>query len=188
MNRIIKTLSIIGMLGAVIIPYASYTQAQLLFRNTITGEQLDLSFAKKGEDTQELKHFLNTGENLYNNDENVLEAGAELYLTACSGCHGHYAEGKLGPALGDDYWTYPKNKNDKGLFETIYGGARAMMGPQYKQLSLDEMLKVMSYMRSIYWGSVDKADWLTDEQRASFSPAKVPKDYEEALKRHQEQS
>ena len=188
MRKIIKTILVTGVLGTIIVPYASYTQAQLVFRNTITGEQLDFSFAKKGEDTEELKHFLNTGENLYNDNEDALVTGEDFYLTACSGCHGHYAEGKLGPALGDDYWTYPKNKNDKGLFETIYGGARAMMGPQYKQLSLDEMLKVMSYMRSIYWGSVDKADWLTDEQRANFSPAKVPKDYEEALKRHQEQS
>ncbi len=188
MKKIIKTVPVIALLVAVILPYASYTQAQLLFRHTITGEQLDFSFAKKGEETKELKHFLNTGENLYHGNEAALVTGADLYLTACSGCHGKYAEGKLGPALGDDYWTYPKNKSDKGLFETTYGGARAMMGPQYKQLTLDEMLKVISYIRSIYWGSVEKADWLNDEQRANFSPATMPKDYEEALKRHQEQS
>ena len=119
MHKIIKTVLVMAVLGTVILPYASYTQAQLVFRNTITGEQLDFSFAKKGEDTEELKHFLNTGENLYNDNEDALVTGEDFYLTACSGCHGHYAEGKLGPALGDDYWTYPKNKNDKGLFETI---------------------------------------------------------------------
>jgi len=88
----------------------------------------------------------------------------------CSGCRGHHAEGKLGPALADDYWTYPKNKTDKGLFETTSGGARAMMGPMYKQLSVDEMLMVVSWIRAIYRGPVENADWLTEEQKKTFKP------------------
>jgi cytochrome c-L len=52
-------------------------------------------------------------------------------LTACSGCHGHEAEGKLGPGLADDYWTYPAAATDQGLFEVLFGGANGMMGPQY---------------------------------------------------------
>lgn len=160
------------------------TQAQMQFRNTVTGELLDFSFAKPGEETEQLKHFMNTGENLYNGDHEAIEVGEELFLTACSGCHGHLAEGKLGPALGDDYWTYPKNSTDKGLFETMFGGARAMMGPQNKQLTLDEMLKVISWIRSVYWGDVEKADWLTDEQKVDFVPGEIPKDYLEALQKH----
>jgi cytochrome c-L len=168
-----------SVLTVSLIPVA---QSQLMFRNTITGDVLDFSFGKKGEETEAVKHFMNTGENLYNTDEEAIHMGESLFMTACSGCHGHYAEGKLGPALGDDYYTYPKNANDKGLFETIYGGARSMMGPQYNNLSIDEMLQVMSWIRSVYWGEAEKAEWLTEEQKANFTPAPVPKDYEEALK------
>ncbi len=66
-----------------------------------------------------------------------LPKGEEVYLTSCSGCHGHVGEGKVGPGLNDAYWTYPKNKTDKGLFETIFGGAQGMMGP-HNDLQLDE--------------------------------------------------
>lgn len=156
-------------------------QSQLMFRNTVTGEVLDFSFGKKGKETEAVKHFKNTGENLYNTDEEAIHNGESLFMTACSGCHGHHAEGKLGPALGDDYYTYPKNATDKGLFETIYGGARSMMGPQYNNLTIDEMLQIMSWVRSVYWGDPDKAEWLTEEQQASFTPAPIPDDYKEAL-------
>jgi len=157
-------------------------QSELMFRNTITGEVLDFSFGKKGEKTEAVKHFKNTGENLYNTDEEAIHTGESLFMTACSGCHGHHAEGKLGPALGDDYYTYPKNATDKGLFETIYGGARSMMGPQYNNLTIDEMLQIMAWIRSVYWGDPEKAEWLTEEEKADFTPAPVPEDYKEALK------
>jgi cytochrome c-L len=157
-------------------------QSELMFRNTITGEVLDFSFGKKGEKTEAVKHFKNTGENLYNIDEEAIHTGESLFMTACSGCHGHHAEGKLGPALGDDYYTYPKNATDKGLFETIYGGARSMMGPQYNNLTIDEMLQIMAWIRSVYWGDPEKAEWLTEEEKADFTPAPVPEDYKEALK------
>jgi cytochrome c-L len=156
-------------------------QSQLMFRNTVTGEVLDFSFGKKGKQTEAVKHFKNTGENLYNEDEEAIHNGESLFMTACSGCHGHHAEGKLGPALGDDYYTYPKNATDKGLFETIYGGARSMMGPQYNNLSINEMLQIMAWIRSVYWGDPEKAEWLTEEQKANFTPAPIPDDYKEAL-------
>lgn len=156
-------------------------QSQLMFRNTVTGDVLDFSFGKKGKETEAVKHFKNTGENLYNEDEEAIHNGESLFMTACSGCHGHHAEGKLGPALGDDYYTYPKNANDKGLFETIYGGARSMMGPQYNNLTIDEMLEIMAWIRSVYWGDPEKAEWLSEEQKANFTPAPIPDDYKEAL-------
>ena len=111
-----------------------------------------------------------TGVNQYNEQPDALKEGEELYLTACSGCHGHTAEGKLGPGLNDSYWTYPKNETDKGLFETIYGGAQGMMGPQYGHLNLDEMLKVMAWTRHLLTGDPSEAMWLTREQRQSFKP------------------
>ncbi|MCG8380444.1 MAG: cytochrome c(L), periplasmic [Proteobacteria bacterium] len=177
----------VALITIIMILFLVRVDAQMVFRNTVTGEELDFSFAKPGgEETEELKHFFNTGENLYHENKEAITQGGDMYLTACSGCHGHHAEGKLGPALGDDYWTYPKNATDKGLFETMYGGATAMMGPQYKQLTLDEMLKVIAWIRSVYWGSAEKAAWLTEEQKKDFEPAHIPKDYLEALKKFEQ--
>ena len=168
----------VSLFSITMIPVA---YSQLVFRNTVTGDVLDLSFGKKGEKTAAVEQFLNTGENAYNTDDEAIKSGESLFMTACSGCHGHHAEGKLGPALGDDYYTYPKNANDKGFFETIYGGARSMMGPQYNNLTKDEILQIMAWVRSVYWGSADKADWLTEEQKANFTPAEVPEDFKEAM-------
>ncbi len=178
-NRSAIAILLASVVTVSLIPVA---HSQLMFRHTITGEKLDFSFGKKGEETEAVKHFKNTGENLYNKDEEAIHTGESLFMTACSGCHGHHAEGKLGPALGDDYYTYPKNATDKGLFETIYGGARSMMGPQYNNLTIDEMLQIMAWVRSVYWGSAEKAQWLTEEEKENFTPAPVPADYEEALK------
>lgn len=117
------------------------------FRGTISGDLLDLS-PKEGEViTDQAKQFLATGENPYRGNADEIKKGYTIFSTACSGCHGHLAEGKLGPALADDYWTYPKNETDKGLFETIYGGAAGMMGPQKGLLKIDEIMHVMAWLR-----------------------------------------
>lgn len=144
------------------------------FRHTITGEDLKVpeTAAPEGRDTQAVKHFLESGLNLYTEVNACLPKGEEVYLTSCSGCHGHVGEGKVGPGLADDYWTYPKNKTDKGLFETIYGGAQGMMGP-HNDLTLDETLKLMAWIRHLYVGDVANADWLTEEQKKSFKPYKL---------------
>lgn len=143
------------------------------FRNTITGEDLKVSETAnpEGRDTEAVKKFLESGINLYTEVKACLPKGEEVYLTSCSGCHGHVAEGKVGPGLNDAYWTYPKNKTDKGLFETIYGGAQGMMGP-HNDLPLDEILKVIAWIRHLYTGDVAEADWLTEEQKKTFVPYK----------------
>lgn len=120
----------------------------LEFRGTISGDVLDFKDGLDA-DTPAVKQFKKTGKNPYNGNEAVVKNGYTIYSTACSGCHGHLAEGKLGPALADSYWTYPGNKKDKGLFETIYGGAQGMMGPQQGKLPQDEILQVMSWVRSL---------------------------------------
>jgi cytochrome c-L len=134
--------------------------AEITFHNAITGEVLDLSVAKKGGDTEAFKQFKETGKNPYNGDAEAVKKGQDLFMTACSGCHGHEAEGKLGPGLADDYWTYPANATDKGLFEVLFGGANGMMGPQYVNLNTDEMLLIMAWIRDIYKGDPKKAKWL----------------------------
>jgi cytochrome c-L len=134
--------------------------AEITFRNAITGQPLDMSFAKKGGDSPAFKQFLQDGRNPYNGDKDAVQKGHDLFMTACSGCHGHNAEGKLGPGLADDYWTYPANATDQGLFEVLFGGANGMMGPQYVNLNTDEMLLIMSWIRDIYKGDPQKAKWL----------------------------
>ena len=149
------------------------------FRHTITGDTLDLDTApKEGRDTEAVKKFLETGSNPYNENKTCLPAGEEIYLTACSGCHGHLAEGKVGPGLNDDYWTYPKNTTDKGLFETIFGGGQGMMGP-HNDLQLNETLLVMAWIRHLYTGPAEDAPWLTAEQQKAFQPYKAPAHGEE---------
>lgn len=153
------------------IPGIGDAQAKLDFRNTVTGEPLDLGAAPpEGADTPAVEKFLATGVNPYNEKKSCLPLGEERFLTACSGCHGHVAEGKIGPALNDSYWRYEKNATDKGLFETIFGGATGQMGPMYGHLSLDDMLLAMSWIRHLYTGTAAEAEWLNDEQRKAFKP------------------
>lgn len=138
----------------------STASAEITFRHAVTGETLSFEYGKAGGDTEAFKKFKETGKNPYNTDKLMIDKGHSLYLSACSGCHGHEAEGKLGPGLADDYWTYPRGATDVGLFEILWGGALGMMGPQSTNLNADEMLQIMAWLRSIYKGDPSKAEWL----------------------------
>ncbi|TXM72695.1 cytochrome c(L), periplasmic [Methylobacterium sp. WL12] len=160
---------------------AAEPQSGFVFRNTVTGEQLDTSQGKEGgRDTQAVKTFFETGKNIYIDDKSCLRNGESLFSTSCSGCHGHLAEGKLGPGLNDNYWTYPSNTEDTGLFATIFGGANGMMGPHNENLTPDDMLQVITWVRHLYTGPVKDAVWLNDEQKKNYTPYKqgevIPKD------------
>jgi len=152
------------------IPFLAVAE-QIRLVHTITGAPLDLSLSpENGQDTTAVREFLKTGRNPYVGVESCFFEAEQIYLTACSGCHGRVGEGKLGPGLNDDYWTYTKNKTDKGLFETVYGGAQGMMGPHGSVRTMDEILLMNSWIRHMYKGPVEEAVWLTDEQKASFVP------------------
>jgi cytochrome c-L len=146
------------------------TTSPLTFDNTVTGEPLDLTIGpKEGRDTPAVKEFFKTGVDPYIEVKDCLPKAQTLFLESCSGCHGQVGEGKIGPGLNDNYWTYPKNTTDKGIFETIYGGARAQMGP-HSDLQLDELMLIIAWIRHLYTGPVEDADWLTDEQKKTFKP------------------
>ena len=148
-------------------------QSGFVFRNTVTGEQLDVSQGKEGgRDTPAVKEFFQTGKNLYIDDKSCLRNGESLFATSCSGCHGHLAEGKLGPGLNDNYWTYPSNTEDTGLFATIFGGANGMMGPHNENLTPDEMLQTIAWIRHLYTGPVKDAVWLSADQKKNYAPYK----------------
>lgn len=143
----------------------------LPFHNVVTGEPLDLaSSADTGRSTPAVKEFMQTGHDPYLTiPPNCYEQFESIFLTACSGCHGHLGEGKIGPGLNDNYWTYPDNVTDVGLFSTIYGGAQAQMGP-HSDLELDQILQVMAWVRHLYTGPVKDAPWLDATQKAAFKP------------------
>lgn len=152
--------------------------ADVELRNAVTGELLNLNEAlPEGRDTPAVKYFLRTGRNPYVEVKSCMPRAKDLFLSACSGCHGHLAEGKIGPGLNDNYWTYPSNTTDEGLFSTVFGGARAQMGPQYLNLTLDEMLLVESWVRHLYAGPMQDATWLTPEQKKNFTPYKESEDH-----------
>jgi cytochrome c-L len=145
--------------------------AVIELHNTITGEPLSLDDAPpEGKDSKFFKEFLETGKNPYNNEPNCLARGQKLFLGACSGCHGHTAEGKIGPGLNDAYWTYPDNNTDKGMFETVFGGASGQMGPMYNVANVDEILNIMAWVRHMSKVDVSDAAWLDDEQKKSYKP------------------
>ena len=143
------------------------------FFNTVDGTPLNFDDAmEEGRDTEAVKEFMETGVNIYNENEEVMKEAEDTYNTMCSGCHGHYAEGKIGPGLNDNYWTYPQNETDVGLFSTLFGGATGQMGPMWGSLTLDEMLLAMAWVRHLYTGEPDTAGWLTAEQQQEFTPFK----------------
>lgn len=166
-----RKLLMAGFAAAALALGAAGAMAQIELHNTVTGEPLKLSDAgEEGQDTPAFKEFLQTGKNPYNKNPNCLANGEQLFLSMCSGCHGHVAEGKIGPGLNDNYWTYPDNNTDKGLFETIFGGASGQMGPMYGAVNPDQMLQIMSWVRHLYKDGVEDAKWLDDDQKASFKP------------------
>lgn len=147
--------------------------AQQQFYNAVDGSPLNFDDAmEEGRDTEAVKEFMATGVNMYNEDPEVMADAEEIYNTMCSGCHGHYAEGKIGPGLNDSFWSYEMGKTDVGLFSILYGGASGQMGPMWGSLTLDEMLLAMAWVRHLYTGDPKTATWLTPEQRESFTPFK----------------
>ncbi|MFC3695169.1 cytochrome c(L), periplasmic [Chenggangzhangella methanolivorans] len=152
----------------------SGAHAQQTFNNAVTGETLNLDDAMpEGRDTQAVKTFIESGENVYLGDKNCLAKGEQAFLAMCSGCHGQKAEGKLGPGLNDTHWTYPQGRTDKGLFEIIFGGAQGMMGPMHGAMTLDEMLLAMAWVRHLYKDDPAEAgEWLTADLAKDFKPYK----------------
>ncbi|WP_123591483.1 cytochrome c(L), periplasmic [Salinisphaera orenii] len=159
---------VILVLATFLVGVATIAAAAETFRNTVDGSELDLSKAQAGEKPDAVETFEQTGKNPLNGDEGSIEKGKEEFLVACAGCHGHHAKGKLGPSLIDDYWTYPANAEDKGLFSTIFGGARAQMGPHYMSMTKTEMLETMAFLRDIYEGKASKAEWLDLEGKKAL--------------------
>lgn len=118
------------------------------FFNLIEGTPLDFSGLKETE-TEQVKSFKENGVNPYSGDAEAIKKGDEIYQGACGGCHGHKAEGKIGPGLADSHWTYKAATKDPGLFSAIFGGLGGSMGPQRNRITQDDILHVMAWLRSL---------------------------------------
>lgn len=128
---------------------AEEASTPLTFTNTFSGEQLDVTPPDGEIATEATTHFLRTAENPYVGDTAAIGKGSELFLKQCAVCHGINATGRMGPNLIDDEYVYGKNETDKGVFETIYGGAGGLMAPLKGRITQDEILKIMAYLRSL---------------------------------------
>ena len=85
--------------------------------------------------------------NPFAGDADAAAEGKWLFLkTGCYSCHGHEAEGAVGPDLTDDEWIY--KPTDSMIFNTIAKGRRGtVMAPFSDQLAPEEIWKVVEFLR-----------------------------------------
>ena len=94
--------------------------------------------------------------NPFAGDAAAAAEGHKLFLkTGCYACHGHEAEGAVGPDLTDDEWIY--QPTDAMIFNTISRGrSGTVMAPFGDQLKPDEIWKIVEWLR-----------WKNRERKAS---------------------
>jgi cytochrome c-L len=121
-----------------------------VFKHAIDEEPIELTLKPGEKETPALKQFKETGVNAYRKDQAAIQSGKALYDQWCAACHGPDAKGRMGPSLVGENYTYPQTANDVGMFSIIYGGAfGAMQAFSKRDLSQDEMLRIISYVRSL---------------------------------------
>jgi cytochrome c(L) len=86
--------------------------------------------------------------NPFAGDPEAAAQGKKLFLkTGCYACHGHEAEGAVGPDLTDDEWIY--QPTDAMIFNTINRGrSGTVMAPFGDQLKPEEIWKIVEWLRA----------------------------------------
>lgn len=85
-----------------------------------------------------------------------LTAGKDLFVAACSPCHGKLGEGTVGPNLTDDYWLHGGSVKD--IFKTIkYGWPDKGMKAWKDDYSPIQIAQITSYIRSLKGTNPPKA-------------------------------
>ncbi len=86
--------------------------------------------------------------NPFDGDATAAEEGKQIFLkNGCYACHGHEAEGAVGPDLTDDEWVYAPT--DAMIFNTIAKGRKGtVMSPFANQMTPEEIWKVVEFLRS----------------------------------------
>lgn len=79
------------------------------------------------------------------NPEAAVEGKALFLKTGCYACHGHEAEGAVGPDLTDDEWIFAFS--EEMVFNTISRGRKGtVMSPFKEQLQPDEIWKIVEFL------------------------------------------
>ncbi|TFV98642.1 c-type cytochrome [Oxalobacteraceae bacterium OM1] len=121
-----------------------------VFKSPIDNAPIDTPLKPGEPETPALKQFKETGKNSYRNDAVAVKQGKELYEQWCVACHNTDASGKIGPPLVGGKYTYDQTATDPGMFAIIYGGASgAMQAFSKREMTQDEMLKIIAYVRSL---------------------------------------
>lgn len=121
-----------------------------VFTHPLDGKPIEVPMKPGETETPALRQFKETGVNSYRSDASAVQAGKALYEQWCVACHNSDAKGKIGPPLVGGKYIYPQTANDAGMFSIIYAGASGAMQPFSKRdLSQDDMLKVIAYIRSL---------------------------------------
>jgi cytochrome c-L len=85
--------------------------------------------------------------NPFDRNPEAADEGHKLFLKmGCYACHGHEAEGAVGPDLTDDEWIF--KPTDSMIFNTIAKGRRGTtMAPFGNQLQPEEIWKIVEFLR-----------------------------------------
>jgi cytochrome c-L len=139
----------IGLVTGGLIGPAPGGAAEIAFRYAIDNSPLDVT-PRPGETLTDAVHeFRKTGENPYNDKQDVIADGKKLYTTYCQVCHLPDGSGRMGASLTGDKHVHERITKDVGLFEVIFGGAAGAMQPFSKRMTQDQILKVMAYLRTL---------------------------------------
>jgi len=86
--------------------------------------------------------------NPYASDRTAIGEGRKLFVSFnCSGCHGGRAGGGMGPSLRDEVWIY--GNRDAQIFSSITAGRARGMPSWHKQLTADQIWKLVAYIKSL---------------------------------------
>jgi cbb3-type cytochrome c oxidase subunit III len=77
----------------------------------------------------------------------AIKEGERVFDAKCAECHGGDAMGQSGPDLTDDKWIY--GGTDAEVFETVTNGRKGGMPSWKRELSTDDIWKVITYIRSL---------------------------------------
>jgi cytochrome c-L len=136
-----------GMLALVLIGEAA---ADVAFHHALDNSLLEVKPRPNEVVTDAVKEFLANGKNPYDGQEKALADGKKIYVNNCQSCHLPDGTGRIGPSLVGDKWIRERAATDVGMFEIVYGGASgAMQSFARRGMSMDDMLKVIAYVRSL---------------------------------------
>jgi cbb3-type cytochrome c oxidase subunit III len=85
--------------------------------------------------------------NPFEGKADAIKEGEKIFDAKCAECHGGDAMGQSGPDLTDDKWVY--GGTDAEVFETVTNGRKGGMPSWKRELSTDDIWKVISYVRSL---------------------------------------